>query len=71
MRSRLPLQAIRSARMVFRSEDGAAGSGSPILSDVEIHLAGELEFRIAKRSYGECITCVQHGMRKSGSTVMN
>jgi hypothetical protein len=33
--------------MVFRSEDAAAGSGSPILSDVEIGLSGESNFRIA------------------------
>jgi predicted ATPase len=47
VRSRLPLHATRSARMVFRSEDAAAGSGSPVLSDVEIGLTGELDFHVA------------------------
>jgi len=47
MRSRLPLSATRSVRMVFRSEDAAAGSGSPILSDLEIGLSGEPELRVA------------------------
>lgn len=47
MRFRLPAQAERSARMVFRSEDAAAGSGSPVLSEVEMRLSGEVEFRIA------------------------
>jgi hypothetical protein len=47
MRFRLPPQATRWARMVFRSEDAAAGSGSPILSDVEIGMSGEVDLRIA------------------------
>jgi predicted ATPase len=46
-RFRFPPQAVRSARMVFRSEDAAAGSGSPILSDVVMEVSGEPDFRIA------------------------
>ncbi len=46
-RFRFPPLAVRSARMVFRSEDAAAGSGSPILSDVVMELSGESDFRIA------------------------